>query len=78
MDVSVSGLKRGGIIKCNLVHVNSISLFLYKTCCGILLVQYFFGYKIFFSSHNNPKNLDPSYKMDLDICDCLGKVKLVL
>ena len=24
-----------------------------------------------------PKNLDPSYKTDLDLWDCLGKVKLV-
>ena len=27
---------------------------------------------------NNPKNLDPSYKLDLDLWDCLGRVKLVL
>ena len=26
----------------------------------------------FFSFQNNPKNLDPSYKMDLDLWDCLG------
>ena len=26
----------------------------------------------------HPKNLDPSYKMDLDLKDCLGRVKLVL
>ena len=34
-----------------------------------------------FSFQNNSKNLDPSYKtykMDLDIWDCLGRVKLVL
>ena len=31
-----------------------------------------------FSFHNNSENLDPSYKTDLDLCDCLGKVKLVL
>ena len=24
-----------------------------------------------------PKNLDPSYKMALDLCDCLGRFKLV-
>ena len=23
----------------------------------------------------NPKNLDPSYKMDIDLWDCLGRVK---
>ena len=31
-----------------------------------------------FSFQNNPKILDPSYKMDLDLCDCLGWGKLVL
>ena len=43
-------------------------------------LQYFFGYKmrVFFSFQNNPKNLDPSYKTDLDHWDCLGRVKLVL
>ena len=42
-------------------------------------VPYFFGYKTeFFSFQNNPKDLDPSYKMDLDLLDCLGRVKLVL
>ena len=32
----------------------------------------------FFSFQNNPKDLDPSCKMDLDLWDCLGRVKLVL
>ena len=33
---------------------------------------YFFGYKTeFFSFQNNPKNLDLSYKTDLDLWDCL-------
>ena len=31
-----------------------------------------------FSFQNNPKDLDLSYKMDLDLWDCLGRVKLVL
>ena len=39
---------------------------------------FFLRYKIFFSFKNNPKNLDPSYKMDLDLWDCLGRVKFVL
>ena len=31
-------------------------------------VPYFFGYKMaFFSFQNNPKSLDPSNKMDLDL-----------
>ena len=43
------------------------------------LILYFFAYKMeFFFFQNNPKNLDPSYKMDLDLWDCLGRVKLVL
>ena len=32
----------------------------------------------FFSFQNNPKDLDPSCKTDLDLLDCLGRVKLVL
>ena len=42
-------------------------------------IPYFLGYKTdFFPSKNDPKDLDPSYKMDLDLSDCLGRVKLVL
>ena len=42
-------------------------------------LPYFFGYKTeFFFFQNNPKDLDPSYKTDLDLLDCLGRVKLVL
>ena len=42
-------------------------------------LPYFFGCKTeVFSFQNNPKDLDPSCKMDLDPCDCLGRVKLVL
>ena len=32
---------------------------------------------MFFSFQNNIKNLDPSYMTDLDLWDCLGRVKLV-
>ena len=36
------------------------------------IIPYFFSYKMdFFSFQNNPKNLDPSYKMDLDLWSCL-------
>ena len=42
----------------------NINIFIYKTA--------------FFHSINNPNNLDPSYKMDLDLWDCLGRVKLIL
>ena len=45
---------------------------------NITYLSYFFGYKTeFFSFQNNPKNLDPSYKMDLDLWDCSGRIKLV-
>ena len=40
-------------------------------------VPYFFDYKTeFFSFQNNPKDLDPSCKMDLDLRHCLGRVKI--
>ena len=32
----------------------------------------------FFSLPKQSQNLDPSYKTDLDLWDCLGRVKLVL
>ena len=32
----------------------------------------------FFSFQNNPENLDPFYKMDLDFLGCLGRGELVL
>ena len=42
-------------------------------------IPYFFGYKTeFFSFQNNPKDLDPPCKTDLDLWDCLERVKLVL
>ena len=42
-------------------------------------LPYFFSYKVeLFSFQNNPENLDPSYKMDLDLWHCFGRVKLVL
>ena len=31
-----------------------------------------------FYFQNNPKDLDPSYKMDLDLWDCFGSVILVV
>ena len=32
----------------------------------------------FFSFQNNPKDLDLSCKMDLDLWDCLGRVKICI
>ena len=44
-----------------------------------VMLPYFFGYKTeFFSFQNNAKDLDLSCKTDLDLWDCLGRVKLVL
>ena len=44
-----------------------------------LHVPYFFGYKTeFFSFQNKPKNLYLSYKTDLDLWDCLERVKIIL
>ena len=43
------------------------------------ILLYFLGYKTeFLPIQNNPKKLDLSYKTDLDLWDCLGRVKLVL
>ena len=39
-------------------------------------VPCFLGYKTEFFSL--PQNLDPSHKTELDLWDCLGRVKLVL
>ena len=41
-------------------------------------IPYFFSYKMtFYSFQNSPKTFNPSSKTDLDLWDCLGKVKLV-
>ena len=41
-------------------------------------LQYSFACKTdFFSFQNHSKNLDPSYKMDLDLWNCLRRVKLI-
>ena len=42
-----------------------------KSCCCVVVLPYFLCYKtVFLSFPNNQKNLDPSYKMDLDLWDC--------
>ena len=39
-------------------------------------IPYFFGYTTeLFSFQNNPKNLNPSYNIDPDLWDHLGKIK---
>ena len=34
--------------------------------------------RLCFAFQNNPKNLDPSYKTDLDLWDCLGRINLIV
>ena len=47
------------------------SLSLIQKIDALQNILYFFGYKKeFLSFQNNPNNLDPSYKMDLDLWDC--------
>ena len=50
-----------------------------RTVCSdpSALIPYFVIRLGFYSFLNSPKNLDPSYKTDLDLCDCLGRMKLV-
>ena len=47
-----------------------------------MLHHYYHIYSVirqsFLSFQNDPKNLDLSYETDLDIWDCLGRVKLLL
>ena len=54
----------------------------FRPCLDFMIgtaVPYFFSYKTeFFSIQNNPKDLDPSCKMDLDLWGCLGRAKLIL
>ena len=49
-------------------------------CCSLFYKHYRISLVIrqSFSFKNNPKNRDPSHKMDLDLCNCLGRVKFIL
>ena len=69
--------ERSSCFATHLEELNIRHVLLYAIHLSVL--PYFFGYKTeFFSFQNNPKDLDPSYKTDLDLWDCLGRVKLVL
>ena len=54
----------------NMLYDNSLSSFHYRISSVIRRSFFFF--------QNNPKDLDPSCKTDLDLLDCLGRVNLVL
>ena len=57
---------------------NPILQLKYPSMIDIFVVPYFSVYKMdFFPSKRVQKNLDPSYKMDPDLWNCLGRVKLV-
>ena len=44
----------------------------FKYCISSVIRQSFFPFQ------NNTKNLDLSYKTDLDLWDCIGRAKLIL
>ena len=47
-------------------------------CIHKQFVRYRISSVMSVSFQNNPKNPDLSHKMNLDLWDCLGKVKLIL
>ena len=47
-----------------------------STLFAVIYLSYFFVYMMgVFPFQNNYKDLDPSYKMDLDLWDCFEKEK---
>ena len=65
--------------KCHQSAQNGLSHFCYHICYRISsVIRWSFLEGSFFSFQNNPKTLDPSYKTNLDLWDCLGRVKLAL
>ena len=56
------------------VHVQTLE----SSFFAVLITIFLRLYDGVFSFQNNPKDLDPSYKMDLDLWDRLGRVKLIL
>ena len=63
-------------------RIDSVRLYMYL--CALYLAFLCIEYRISsiirqrFFPPKQSKNLDPSYKMDLDLWDCLGKIKLIL
>ena len=55
----------------SILHKKHVNMLNEKHCISSIIRQNF-------SLQNNPKNLDPSYKMDPDFWDFLGRVKSVL
>ena len=57
------------------VCARTLRRFFFKDYMTYSNLPYFFGYK---TELFPPRNLDPSYKTDIDLWDCLGRVKFVL
>ena len=89
----MAGSKMGSRDLCNNNKARQYSQFIFPTPYSItfkmrcelklFLLLYFFSYFLvirqsFFLFQNNPKNLDLSFKADLDVWDYLGRIKLVL
>ena len=77
---SLPVIKKGLCVSCN--QQKASHRFGFSGSVGIGNVRYCYRTssvirQSFFSFLNNPKILDTSYKMDLDLWDCLGRVKLV-
>ena len=71
-------IEKGGINdRSRVADLESGAVHLKVTMCDITVFLRSLD-SFFFSFQNNPKDLDPSYKMDLDLWGCLGRVKLVL
>ena len=76
---SLTFLANSRICRDSLLYLKENPYLLVKNSSSIIsffynsntLLLYFLGYKTdFFSFQNNPKDLDPSYKTDLDLWDC--------
>ena len=72
-----------GCVRGNLFKMEKIPAFSGFRIFSVRIFSYlhlwlFKCYHISSDTRNNKKNLDLSYKRDLDLLDCLGRVKLVL
>ena len=51
-------------------EISSQYMFFIGMLFNCKIIPYFYGYMRVFFLPNNPKNLDPSYKTDLDVWGC--------
>ena len=72
MELKTKIIEFTNIIDSNEVAYNDLShLDQFKYCISLVI-------RHFLSFQNTPKNLDLSYKTDLDLWDCIGRAKLIL